>query len=165
MTLTGKRSSVQEDSDDEKIVKPSKKRRVLESDDDSEDDSENTDTNSSRVLQKEVKATPKRSLPLDNKIQTPKAKIAKKTPAKGKAEDDEAVGEKESLLMVDNLSKVWLHEKLDFLKPTQIRDKNKRRPKDPDYDPRTVFVPQEFMKDLTPGKARQLRSDHPLKVA
>uniref|UniRef100_A0A7E4W282 MUTSd domain-containing protein n=1 Tax=Panagrellus redivivus TaxID=6233 RepID=A0A7E4W282_PANRE len=43
------------------------------------------------------------------------------------------------------------HESFDFLKPEKIRDANKRRPDDPDYDPKTLYVPPDFLKQQTPG--------------
>lgn len=93
-------------------------------------------------------STSKRSLEPPSKDQTPKAKFAKKTPSK--ARDEENI-EKESLLKVDNWNKVWYHETLDFLKPEQIRDKDRRKPNDTDYDSRTVYIPQKFILDQTPG--------------
>lgn len=48
------------------------------------------------------------------------------------------------------------------MKPDKIRDAQKRRPNEQDYDPRTLFVPDSFLKDLTPA-VRQwwiLKSKH-----
>lgn len=39
---------------------------------------------------------------------------------------------------------------LEFLKPEIIRDGKKRSPSDPEYDPRTLYVPEDFLKELTP---------------
>lgn len=44
----------------------------------------------------------------------------------------------------------WTHCKLDWLRPEKIRDAMKRKPDDPDYDPRTLYVPPEFLKTQTP---------------
>ncbi|XP_065225587.1 DNA mismatch repair protein Msh6 [Planococcus citri] len=45
----------------------------------------------------------------------------------------------------------WPHLKLEFLKPEKIRDA-KRRPKDdPNYDPKTLLVPEDYKNKLTPG--------------
>jgi DNA mismatch repair protein MSH6 len=46
--------------------------------------------------------------------------------------------------------KVWAHMKYEFLKPEKIRDANKKKMDDPDYNPHTVFVPDDFKKNLTP---------------
>lgn len=104
---------------------------------------------------------------LKAKIDTPKEKVPKKAAAKEKNADEDvgdepAPVEKDSLMMVDNLNKVWPHEILDFLSPRLIRDKNKNRPNDPEYDPRTLHVPQEYLKLQTPAHAQwwNLKSSH-----
>lgn len=43
------------------------------------------------------------------------------------------------------------HNSFDFLFPEKRRDKNGRRPTDPDYNPRTLFVPNDFLKSQTPA--------------
>lgn len=43
------------------------------------------------------------------------------------------------------------HLGFDFLQPEKIRDAQKRRPNDPDYDPTTLYVPTEFLHTQTPG--------------
>lgn len=137
-----KRPSVQDSSDDEKILVSSKKRRVIESD----DDLENTDVNALEPPTTAVKC----SVPLP-KSETKKTKNASKTlKAKEDDEDDEmlglnqneAVSDKEPILKAAQVTKLWAHETFDFLKPDRIRDKEKRRPNDPNYDPRTVSLPQ-----------------------
>lgn len=40
--------------------------------------------------------------------------------------------------------------KYEFLKPEKIRDANKKKIDDPDYNPHTLFVPEDFKKNLTP---------------
>lgn len=35
--------------------------------------------------------------------------------------------------------------------PDKIRDAQRRRPSDPDYDPRTLFVPEGFLSKQSPG--------------
>ncbi|XP_005181193.2 probable DNA mismatch repair protein Msh6 [Musca domestica] len=46
---------------------------------------------------------------------------------------------------------IWPHQKLEFLKPDQIKDKQGRRPDHPDYDSSTLYVPAKFLDSLTPG--------------
>ncbi|VDL78920.1 unnamed protein product [Nippostrongylus brasiliensis] len=48
-------------------------------------------------------------------------------------------------------SEKFTHETLPFLKPEKIRDAQGRRPDDEDYDPTTLFVPADFLKEQTPG--------------
>ncbi|CAB0010867.1 unnamed protein product [Nesidiocoris tenuis] len=40
---------------------------------------------------------------------------------------------------------------MDFLKPEKIKDASGRRPSDPDYDCRSLYVPKDFLLDQTPG--------------
>lgn len=164
--LVGKRSPARDSSDDEVVSKPSKKRRVLDSDDDQ--DSENTSNNKLNP-KPEPKKIVKRSIAAENpphELKTPKAKQAKVAPESAKGnkkkednvEDEPQVAEKDTLLMVDNMNKVWLHEELTFMQPNKIQDKNKRKPGDPEYDPRTLFVPQDFLDKQTPGTTLTIHS-------
>ncbi|CAJ0567662.1 unnamed protein product, partial [Mesorhabditis spiculigera] len=43
------------------------------------------------------------------------------------------------------------HETFEFLKPEKIRDANRRRPDDPEYDPSTLWIPNDFLEKQTPG--------------
>lgn len=56
----------------------------------------------------------------------------------------------------------WLHNKLDFLKPEKIRDANKNRPGEPNYDERTLYVPEDFLNKQTPAMRQWwiLKSKH-----
>lgn len=141
-------------------MKPLKKRRVIN---DSEEEEENIDSNK---IKESSKKPLKRSLDPPAKAATPKAKSAKK---KAKESDDEDFdadkpeeAEKDALLMVDNIQKKWAHEKYDFLQPSKIRDKNKNRPGHPEYDARTLYVPPEFIKTVSPGMYQwwTLKSSH-----
>ena len=46
---------------------------------------------------------------------------------------------------------VYEHEKLEWLQPGKIKDKDGNSPGDPDYDPTTLKVPDSFIKNCTPG--------------
>ncbi|CAH1773939.1 unnamed protein product [Owenia fusiformis] len=46
---------------------------------------------------------------------------------------------------------VYTHFTLDFLKPDKIKDAEKRLKSHPDYDPRTLHIPERFLNDCTPG--------------
>ena len=43
------------------------------------------------------------------------------------------------------------HLAYEFLKPENIRDGQRRRPDDPDYDPRSIYIPDSFKQNLTPA--------------
>lgn len=61
-----------------------------------------------------------------------------------------------------NVDSNWRHNKLEFLKPNKIRDINIRRPDDPDYDERTLYVPEDFLNTQTPAMRQWwiLKSKH-----
>lgn len=39
----------------------------------------------------------------------------------------------------------------DFIKEENIRDAEKRRPDDPNYDPTTLYIPPDKWKEFTPA--------------
>lgn len=55
------------------------------------------------------------------------------------------------LSMMDDDGIRFVHVDLDFLQPNNIRDAQKRRPNDPDYDSRTLYIPDSFMNKQSPG--------------
>ncbi|XP_061180194.1 DNA mismatch repair protein Msh6-like isoform X2 [Saccostrea echinata] len=54
------------------------------------------------------------------------------------------------------------HLKLDFLQPEKIKDAKKKSKSDPDYDPKTLYVPESFLKQQTPAMRQwwELKSKH-----
>lgn len=56
---------------------------------------------------------------------------------------------------------VWDHEKLDWLQDGKRKDAQRRRQSDNDYDPTTLYVPEDFLNRVTPGMRRwwQLKSE------
>ncbi|XP_068796155.1 DNA mismatch repair protein Msh6 isoform X2 [Struthio camelus] len=57
---------------------------------------------------------------------------------------------------------VWEHEKLDWLQEGKRKDARRRRQDDPDYDPCTLYVPEDYLNKCTPGLRRwwQLKSQN-----
>ncbi|NXO35111.1 MSH6 protein, partial [Locustella ochotensis] len=57
---------------------------------------------------------------------------------------------------------VWEHEKLDWLQEGKRRDAHRRRQGDPDFDPCTLYVPEDYLNKCTPGVRRwwQLKSQN-----
>ncbi|KAJ7987524.1 hypothetical protein DPEC_G00327390 [Dallia pectoralis] len=55
----------------------------------------------------------------------------------------------------------WDHEKLDWLQDGRRKDARRRRQSDEDYDPTTLYVPEDFLNRTTPGMRRwwQLKSE------
>ncbi|RWS30600.1 DNA mismatch repair protein Msh6-like protein, partial [Leptotrombidium deliense] len=56
----------------------------------------------------------------------------------------------------------WPHLQFEFLKAEKIRDANKRRPSEPDYDPKTLYVPHDFLRKQTPAHKQwwEMKSQH-----
>ncbi|GAB1597711.1 DNA mismatch repair protein Msh6-like [Argonauta hians] len=56
----------------------------------------------------------------------------------------------------------YLHMTLDFLKPDKLKDKNGRLKSHPDYDCRTMYVPESFKSRVTPAMRQwwDLKSKH-----
>lgn len=56
---------------------------------------------------------------------------------------------------------VWDHEKLDWLQEGSRKDSRRKRQSDEDYDPTTLYVPEDFLNRVTPGMRRwwQLKSE------
>ncbi|NXN93064.1 MSH6 protein, partial [Rhinopomastus cyanomelas] len=59
-------------------------------------------------------------------------------------------------------SAVWEHEKLDWLQDGKRKDARRKRQGDPDYDPATLYVPEDYLNKCTPGMRRwwQLKSQN-----
>ncbi|KAM3863433.1 DNA mismatch repair protein Msh6 [Diretmus argenteus] len=57
-------------------------------------------------------------------------------------------------------STVWDHEKLEWLQDGRRKDSRRRRQTEDDYDPTTLYVPEDFLNRTTPGMRRwwQLKS-------
>ncbi|NXH23175.1 MSH6 protein, partial [Bucco capensis] len=57
---------------------------------------------------------------------------------------------------------VWEHEKLEWLQEGRKKDAHRRRQSDPDYDPCTLYVPEDYLNKCTPGMRRwwQLKSQN-----
>uniref|UniRef100_H3B5L6 DNA mismatch repair protein n=3 Tax=Latimeria chalumnae TaxID=7897 RepID=H3B5L6_LATCH len=49
---------------------------------------------------------------------------------------------------------MWDHEKLEWLEDGKRKDGKRRKQDDPDYDPSTLYVPEEFLNRSTPGTRR-----------
>ncbi|XP_072436706.1 DNA mismatch repair protein Msh6 [Chiloscyllium punctatum] len=48
----------------------------------------------------------------------------------------------------------WDHEKLEWLKPGKRKDAKRRKEGEPEYDPSTLYVPDDFLCRCTPGMRR-----------
>ncbi|KAL7024587.1 hypothetical protein ACKWTF_013114 [Chironomus riparius] len=163
----GKRGN-SSDEEDIKVNKSSKKRKIIDSDD---EDTENSDSNTKKEV---TQASKKRLIDSDDEMPPPKNPISRlakfsedaapESPSSKKSksekqdltklvpknepedEDDESQG-----FSLDTEQKIYTHESFEFLQPENIRDMNKNRPNHPNYDPRTLHIPESFLKQQTPG--------------
>ncbi|GFO37513.1 DNA mismatch repair protein msh6 [Plakobranchus ocellatus] len=56
----------------------------------------------------------------------------------------------------------YTHVSLDFIQPDRIKDKNRKTKSDPEYNPRTLYVPESFLNKQTPAMRQwwELKSNH-----
>ncbi|XP_042592072.1 LOW QUALITY PROTEIN: DNA mismatch repair protein Msh6-like [Cyprinus carpio] len=61
----------------------------------------------------------------------------------------------------DGGATVWDHEKLEWLQDGKRKDAQRKRQSDENYDPTTLYVPEDFLNRTTPGMRRwwQLKSE------
>ncbi|CAG4959685.1 unnamed protein product [Colias eurytheme] len=145
------------DDSDGSPIAPKKKKRVRLNPLDSDDsDAENKDNKN---------PSPKQKTTFEKKLQDSFKYEPGQSPkgSKNKKKENDYVAPKSEPQEVSPIEDGdWTHCKLDWLKPDKIRDAQKRRPDDPEYDPTTLYVPQEFMKKQTPAHRQwwELKSAH-----
>lgn len=148
-----------EDDDEEEVIKSNGKRkisRIIDSDSDYEcdenesDNSQKMDVDDDKKSKKTTDGKPaaKKKIKLD----TDNAKVSftdKLKASIGESSGLSNVKDEDNTDIVD-VPVVWRHQKLEFLRPNEIRDAEKRRPNDPNYDPTTLHVPKTYLDSLTP---------------
>uniref|UniRef100_W8C538 DNA mismatch repair protein n=2 Tax=Ceratitis capitata TaxID=7213 RepID=W8C538_CERCA len=162
------------DTDDED-VRPKKKQRKESEKDDFKPSDEDDDESSSQESSPEKEKSPQKKNsdePQQKKSKKEKGSFKEKlaslqasatiTDAKTTAKNDEKYEKLVCSTSTLDEPVVWPHQKLDFLQPDKIKDKQGRRPEHPDYDPTTLHVPEKYLNSLSPG-VRQwwvLKSDN-----
>ncbi|XP_025192945.1 DNA mismatch repair protein Msh6 [Melanaphis sacchari] len=147
-------SGDEEDSGDEYV--PDKKSL---SESESEESPEPSDDDSFIDDESDVEVSPVKKKREKNTKSVGKSKSSKfnksYTPAADKSIKEVT---KSNVIDHDN----WPHLKFEFLKPEKIRDANKKSPSDPNYNPRTLYVPEDFKMTLTPGVRQwwELKAQH-----
>lgn len=141
------------------------------------DENESSDTETESVAEspvkipskrkrREVKKPAKRSNLGNECSETPKRAAAVSSEAKSKLTSFAAPESFESQANACSGGtggfSVWEHEKLDWLQEGKRRDARRRRQGDPDYDPCTLYVPEDYLNKCTPGVRRwwQLKSQN-----
>lgn len=154
-----------------------KKRRLIIPDEESgedsgdefkpdlDDESEESDSVSEGVSESEPptaseEETPEKKRKIVNSFGKKPQKGAKKNFKEDKKESK--VQQQNQSQGSNNVIDSWPHLKYDFLQPNKIRDINKKSPNDSDYDPKTLYVPLDFLNQQTPAMRQwwELKSKH-----
>lgn len=151
-----------DDMDEDNVTQKTKRRRIIV-DSDSDEENSHPHTVSSAEPESEANATPKTTTkkPLsdvpvtsnkkaklsDGKLSSFEEKLKSLSTEETATDIDTTDGDSHAL--VDEPT-VWLHSKLDFIKPDKVKDINGHRPGHPQYDPTTLFVPPKYLDTLTP---------------
>lgn len=178
----GKRDCSENDELEEKeeIIHGSKRKRsrilrLVDSDDSDDSDRENESENSKSIQTQNTEMAKKKSFVVDSPVAKKKIKIDTDAADSAKMSFEEKLKRKqrqsrclseaqqaEEESDIIDAPTVYLHNKLEFLMPKNIRDKNKRRPNDSDFDAGTLHVPNDYLEKLTPAMRQwwELKSDN-----
>lgn len=93
---------------------------------------------------------------------TPKRTVNVSAEAKLKLSSFSAPDAFESQSNTGGAVSVWEHDKFEWLQDGRRKDGRRRRQSDEDYDPGTLYVPDDFLNKCTPGVRKwwQLKSQH-----
>ncbi|XP_029035592.1 probable DNA mismatch repair protein Msh6 [Osmia bicornis bicornis] len=174
------RKRVYKDDDEEEdqakeieLTQPKKRRLIIPEVDSGEDsgdefkpehESEESDTGSEGDPESELETASEEETPEKKKKPIPTKKHqggrTKKNPKENKKESTPS--QQNQVQSSNNTVESWRHLKYDFLQPNKIRDINRKPSNDPDYDPRTVYVPLDFLNQQTPAMRQwwELKSKH-----
>ncbi|XP_076654802.1 DNA mismatch repair protein Msh6 [Halictus rubicundus] len=163
----------EEEKDKEETRQPKKPRLIIpdeESGEDSEDDfkpdpTEATESDSCSEGDPESEPdtqTDEESPVKRKKVSNTMPKRSAAPKKNGKVEKAESKPTQPAHAQGSNAVDSWRHLKYDFLQPNKIKDINRRSPGDPDYDPKTVYVPMDFLTQQTPAMRQwwELKSKH-----
>lgn len=149
-------------SDEEEIIKnPKKRNRVIHDDTDSDESDlpkQRTNTKKAKLISvvdyddEEMKSSSIKLLDFEQSSTTSIDKLKRDVtlPSASKSCTEAITTTK------------WKHEKLEFLKPDKILDINKNKPNHPEYDYKTLYVPESYLISLTPAMRQwwELKSKH-----
>lgn len=163
----GKKMEKAESDSDDEIVRTKKRSRIQVMDESSESDSDPSQTPDAKKLKslcsnsEDENIPPKKVSNVNKASSTPTSKklasnfsfSKRKTSEKSEQQISEEKTA-EPINLEKNLKDIhsnWLHNDLDFLQPNKIMDMNKKKPSDPEYDPTTLYVPEAYLKTLSPA--------------
>lgn len=170
---------------DEDIVQPKKRSRIRAVEDSSDSDSETSKKPELKRIKSvgssssdSEKSPPKKSK-IVKAVSTPKSRksAAEFSFSKGKTKSEKQSKSQTNGSVADALKKTdsekgdinvkdihskWLHNSIDFLLPNKIMDANRKKPNDPEYDPTSLYVPETYLKTLTPAMRQwwELKSNY-----
>ncbi|XP_037040752.1 probable DNA mismatch repair protein Msh6 [Bradysia coprophila] len=151
---SNKKEAVDErQDDDESPIRPVKPKRLKLIDSDSESDRENECDNVPSV---ETVPPKKAARSATSAPSTPQPKKKMKMEPKEPMTFEEKLKAMEVQDVDDVVEDIfdepveYMHNNLEFLKPENIKDINGHKKSDPEYDPRTLYVPKSFLDKLTP---------------
>ena len=175
------------DVSEPKVEKKKRKRISLleDSSDDEENHSKMNDTPNKRCKLNEVDENKPSSMSTPKSARKFKEKENSSPPSSSKSSGNNVLKDKLSMFSSPSLNKsktesksekptkevendeedgymTKVHMNYPFLKPNKIMDKKRRRPDDPDYDPGTLYVPDSFLNDQSPGQRQwwDFKTDH-----
>ena len=164
-----------DDSDNDESFQPSKDDLKQEDDDESSGDESEDHTGDEEPESSPIKGRKRKILAKDsvskkqcsakqsatntpvNKLKNFSLGASKSSPSSSSALPGVCDSTKKKLSMFgatggETGSVQYSHMNHQFLKPDQIRDKDKRPRSDPEYNPRTLFVPPSFLSSQTPAQ-------------
>ncbi|XP_018565021.1 probable DNA mismatch repair protein Msh6 isoform X1 [Anoplophora glabripennis] len=179
-TTDASTTAVDSPESDEEIIKPKKRSRIQFIEDSSDSDSgtpkksakqfkfkNGNDSDNENDSPNTLKHKKSKKLVLNGSAGKPKRLLKEYSFQKGTPVKELQVNNVDSKkdsqeAVIKDIHSNWLHNNLDFLEPDKIKDINRRRPSDPNYDSRTLYVPESFLKDLTPAMRQwwELKSRH-----
>lgn len=135
------------------VTNKRKHSRIIDSDSDS--NRENESDNNHKMEVDNAKKSSKSTFSDSNSSKKIKIDSNGNFEEKLKASIDESrklcdIEEKSQDNDIFDVPTVYKHNKYAFLKDDHIMDAKKRRPNDPNYDPTTLYVPEEHLNSLTP---------------
>ncbi|KAL0119437.1 hypothetical protein PUN28_007732 [Cardiocondyla obscurior] len=170
------KEDTEEEEEEDKPIQPKRRRLIIpdvESDNDSGDEfipeceSEESDSvsegetehESSTVTEEE---TPEKKRKISPKFKSRKANQSFNTKTNQKNVKQPAQVQNQTASNGFTAIHTWPHLKFEFLQPDRIKDINRKTPKDPDYDPKTLYVPVDFLNNQTPAMKQwwELKSKH-----
>lgn len=173
--IDDKKRSHKEDTEEEP-VKPKKRRLIIpdvDSDEDSGDEfkpnseSEESESMSEGDTENDHSTGSEEEMPEKKKKTSFKSKAkqanhSRNTKANKKDSKQPAQIQNQTVSNGLAATHIWPHLKLDFLQPEKIKDIHRRTLKDPDYDPKTLYVPTDFLNNQTPAMRQwwELKSKH-----